>query len=65
MNCPNCGKEMEKGYVCGKAPLLWTPKKNKVTIYCGKNDVLLRGKMLDDSLSACICKDCHKIVVDY
>jgi hypothetical protein len=56
---------MEKGYVCGKAPLLWTPKKNKMTVYCGKQDVLLRGKMLDDSLSACICKDCHKIVVDY
>lgn len=65
MNCPNCGKEMQSGWLYGKAPMIWSRKKNKLSIFCGKQDVLLRGKMLDDSLAAKICPECRKIVVDY
>lgn len=62
MNCPNCGKAMEPGWLCGKYPLLWTPKEDKRTLFKGREDVSL----IDGSFPAAhICKDCRRVVLEY
>ena len=62
MNCPQCGKEMESGWVYGKAPLIWSPKPGKKTLIQGREDVsLIKG----DFPAAHICRDCRKVVLTY
>lgn len=62
MKCPECGKEMETGWVYGKAPLLWSPKRGKATLIRGKEDIQLLS--LGENRSF-ICKDCRKVILEY
>lgn len=62
MNCPNCGKEMQPGWIYGRAPLLWSPKQGKVALFLGKDDVNL---VKDGFPAAFICKDCRKVILEY
>ena len=62
MTCPNCGTEMEKGRLFGKTPLIWSPKKRKLLLVRGTDEV----HVIDDSFpEAHICKTCRKIIIDY
>ena len=62
MNCPVCGKEMEGGWLHGKAPLLWSPKEKKVLLIRSEDEVhVFNGKFP----RAHICKECRKVVVEY
>lgn len=60
--CPCCGREMEPGWVYGKAPLLWSPKQGKATLIRGKEDIQLLS--LGENRSF-ICRDCRKVILEY
>lgn len=60
--CPCCGRELEPGWVYGKAPLLWSPKQGKATLIRGKEDVQLLS--LGENRSF-ICRDCRKVILEY
>ena len=62
VKCPLCGREIERGRLYGKAPLLWSPKEKKCTLLRGREDVSLFNGAFPE---AWICKDCHKVVVHY
>ena len=64
---------MKTGYLHAGIPYVWSPKAVKHTNFKGKDDVYIRGDMADVLMRystepapvAHICKECHKIVVDY
>lgn len=60
--CPCCGRELEPGWVYGKAPLLWSPKQGKATLIRGKEDVQLLS--LGENRSF-ICRVCRKVILEY
>ena len=64
MNCPVCGKPMIPGYLFAKRPVIWTPDKDKINIFPGKDDVKLAGAF-GSNPEAYICETCRKVVVDY
>ena len=66
MNCPNCKKEMEKGFLQGGNMMTWVRKPHILTLYPKKGEVMVgRNVMNAVSVTAYICKSCKKIVVDY
>jgi len=36
IKCPNCGKEMQHGYIAGKGMLWWTEKERPKTLFSMK-----------------------------
>ena len=62
MNCPECGKEMEAGWLCGDWPLLWTPNEKKITKIRMKNEVEL---FRDIRPQAYLCRECQSVIVKY
>ncbi|MBR2801696.1 MAG: hypothetical protein IKE21_03730 [Erysipelotrichaceae bacterium] len=66
MNCPVCGKEMEKGLAQGGQILSWVKEKHKLSMLPKKGEVLLgRSSFQILTFEACICKACKKVVLDY
>lgn len=72
MQCPGCGKEMAAGYLCtGGNRVLWTKQKRRWSTLPGAGDVVLQPMTLGNTLggknglSAWICGDCRKVVLDY
>ena len=66
MNCPVCGKEMEKGLVQGGQILSWVKEKHKLSMLPKKGEVLLgRSSFQILTFEAFICKACKKVVLDY
>lgn len=65
MNCPYCGKEMEKGSILSNgSSLLFSVRAHPFLKLAGKGDVpLARG--LDAEVSAYHCPACRKIMIDY
>lgn len=62
LRCPNCETEMEQGWLYGKPPLLWSPRKKKVVLLRRQDEV----HILDGAFpTAHICKNCRKVVIDY
>ena len=79
MNCPSCGKEMELGkiitsYSCG---LFFLPPDGDIDAIILTKKYITRqnGIVLDgpyntafpneSSFSACVCRDCRKIMLTY
>lgn len=78
MRCPYCGSEMEQGRVTTTATdgLYWfpegeaaNPKLNTMKNVTAKGGIVLDGPYLLGwelaSVSACCCRACKKIVIDY
>ena len=69
MNCPQCGKEMEPGWVYSRGRLLWSPKQGKASLLLGREDVSLMQETPEgfspDHPVGFICKDCRKVMIDY
>ena len=69
MKCPQCGKEMEAGLLyTGGHQILWTRAKGRWSgIPWKKGDVVLQPMNFlgRNGLSAWICEDCRKVVLDY
>jgi len=63
MNCPNCGKEMEPGWLYANGTVFWSPSPDKLLRVPDQKSVSLR--LCADAPAAHICKDCQKIVVEY
>ena len=67
MNCPYCGKEMEKGFMQSARTVLFTTQKNEGAFtWKGKGDIVLTANnWLNPTCIAYHCKDCKKVVADY
>lgn len=66
MNCPVCGKEMEQGLLQGNQRVSWVKREHKLSLLPKTGEILLENKGMGSFLlTAWICKDCKKMVVDY
>ena len=66
MNCPTCGKMMEKGLVQVGSRAVWVRKKHLVSLLPREGEVeLARNLMGYAAIPAYICKDCKKVLMDY
>lgn len=63
MTCPECGKEMESGWLYASGSLFWSPAPDKVFLQPDRKSVSLR--VCADAPAACICKDCRKVILEY
>lgn len=79
MNCPNCGKEMERGKIITSYSrgLFFLPPDGDIEAIILTKKYITRqnGIVLDgpyntafpneSSFSACVCRDCRKITLTY
>ena len=66
MRCPQCGNEMENGYLQSMRRAAWVKKPHKVSLLPKQGEVLLENNAVKDCVFvASICKSCKKILVDY
>ncbi len=79
MNCPNCGKEMERGKIITSYSrgLFFLPPDGDIDAIILTKKYITRqnGIVLDgpyntafpneSSFSACVCRDCRKITLTY
>lgn len=66
MKCPDCGCEMERGFLQGMNRIAFVRRKHRVSLLPGQGEILLENHAAGDSLLAAqICRNCKKIVVDY
>lgn len=77
MNCPYCGKPMEAGWIPNAAySVVWLPENvnQKFRLYLDTekleklNGVVLRSlelRIQKRGLPAFLCRECHKVVIDY
>lgn len=66
MKCAYCGNEMEQGFLQGNQRLAWVKKPRKLSLRPKQGEILLENNAFSSTVfSACICKSCKKIVVDY
>lgn len=66
MNCPFCGKEMERGFLQTGNKIIWAKKQHSVSLVAKEGEVALGNAIFGGiALDAFICKDCKKVVVDY
>ena len=79
MNCPDCGKEMEQGKVVTSYSrgLFFLPPDGDIDAIIltkkyvtRQNGIVLDGPYYTDlpnesSFSACVCRDCRKIMLTY
>ena len=67
MNCPQCGKPMQSGYLsAGGYRVIWTTKERKLTNLLGDNDVTLtRMSLTGKSTPADHCPGCQLVIVKY
>jgi hypothetical protein len=68
LKCPNCGGEMEKGYIQnGSTGFFWSEDKHSWRLYTDVED-LVGGRRADWRLAnakACRCKKCRKVIFEY
>ena len=66
MNCPKCGKIMEKGLVQVGTRATWVKKKHLVSLLPREGEVEL-GRNLRGycAIPSHICKNCKQVLMDY
>ena len=63
MNCPICGKEMEKGRLtAGGYWIRWVPEDG---IDLMDSITVSRLSLIKKGVPACICQVCRKVIADY
>lgn len=70
MNCPFCGRAMEKGWLYTSGPLIWTANPAKLSCIAGRGDAQLARtprNRYDTSPGpdAWICKACRVMITAY
>lgn len=68
MNCPYCGKEMEKGVIQSPHEISWKKKKSffgRAMFHEGSVVLSELSFMSGSAVIAYLCRDCKKIVIDY
>jgi hypothetical protein len=68
MNCPYCGKEMEKGIIASQEPLNWLKEErmiNRPKEADGEFNIAKAGMSKRAVVDAWVCKDCRKIEISY
>lgn len=67
MNCPKCGKEMEKGWINSAREVIYTqvPKRMMITATQIGDISLTTHNMTGARCEAYVCRDCHWVVVPY
>ena len=63
MNCPDCGKEMEIGWMHSSREIVWSPKEVKWTVLMGKQDIDMQRGGKDPR--AYLCRACQTVIVKY
>lgn len=66
MKCPKCNCKMETGMIQSGKTIIWTNKKHHVSIHPRKEDVVLANNPMGGATaSACICRNCEIVIVEY
>ena len=67
MKCPNCGKEMNAGYLQGKNLLAFNKERHKVSVNPrDKEDIMIvRNMFAGADFKGFVCKECGLITFDY
>lgn len=67
MNCPQCGREMQSGYVSAAGyRVIWTPKEHKLTSLPGQDGVALtKFSLAGKGTPAYLCRVCQTVVIKY
>ncbi len=66
MKCPYCNNEMEQGLLQGMRRVAWVKNRHKISLFPKQGEILLENNTCNDFiLSAEICKNCKKIILDY
>lgn len=69
VNCPNCDKEMKKGYIQSGTRLAWVPKVSKLSVEpsLNKESVLLskQSRFSINYVDAYLCESCKRVMIDY
>ena len=66
MKCPKCNCEMETGMIQSGKTIIWTNKKHHVSIHPRKEEIVLaENPMGGATVSACICRNCELVIVEY
>ena len=57
---------MEAGMIQSGKMIIWTNKKHHVSIHPRKEDVVLADNPMGGAtISACICRNCELVIVEY
>ena len=65
MNCPDCGKTMEEGYLSSKGPVFWSEEVSGFPLPIRPGDVMLGKAMGLLQPRAYLCRDCRTVTVKY
>lgn len=67
MKCPQCGKEMQTGYLQTDKIMAFNQHIHKLSLHPkDENDVLIVNNMINGAnFKGAICKDCGLITFDY
>ncbi len=67
MNCPKCGKKMEKGWINSAREVIYTQALKKMFITASKiGDIsLTTHNMTGPRCEAYVCRECHWVIVPY
>ena len=69
MLCPYCQQEMKKGYIPPNREIRWfSGEANSETFFVKKKTSVLLAHFLrspDEALTAYLCENCHKVIIDY
>ena len=61
MKCPDCGKEMEAGYITAGYPIRWIKKESINDFFSGPKGIRLTG-WIEVHLAADLCENCGLII---
>ncbi len=68
MNCPYCGKEMEKGYINSRDGIVWRRKKSMAAAFdllaSDAVDLGTRKPLGESYVVVYRCADCRKFLID-
>lgn len=69
MNCPQCGRELEAGWLtAGGGPIKWTTKRRSLTgAALGPGEVGLQEgiePLSRNTVPALLCRGCHLVIAD-
>ena len=65
MNCPNCGKEMEAGYLQAPSMILWdTTLQDGIVYFSEHGFYLARSWIKPSSVKSYHCDNCELLITD-
>ena len=66
MKCPYCETEMEQGFIQGARGVIWSKIKKRLFLVAEDDDIdITSGFLFGSHATACLCRKCKKIIIDY